>query len=83
MSLSEQEIERVVQEVLRRLSAMMPTSKPAEATLTLGSRLVTVADLKGKLEGIERLEVPRRAVVTPAAKDFLKDSGVQLCVSAK
>lgn len=83
MSFSEQEIERIVQEVLRRLAAL--TARPALTgdTLTIGSRLVTVADLKGKLDGIKRLEVPRRAVITPAAKDFLKDSGVQLCVSAK
>jgi hypothetical protein len=83
MSLGEQEIERIVQEVVRRLSAMLATPAVQQQTLVISAKLVTVADLKGKLAGIQRVEVPQRTVITPAAKDFLKDSGVQLCVSAK
>jgi hypothetical protein len=81
MSLSEADIERVVQEVLRRLTAMTPSPlgpAVAQTTLSLAARLVTVAELDGKLQGIQRLEVLPRAVVTPAARDYLRDRGVQL-----
>jgi hypothetical protein len=79
MSLNEAEIDRIVREVLRRLAAMTPSpAKPAAATLTVGSRVVTMTELKNKLDGIERVEVPHRAVVTPAAKDYLRERGVQL-----
>jgi hypothetical protein len=84
MSLSETDIERVVQEVLRRLKAMTPSplaTATTRTTLSLTTRLVTVAELDGKLQGIQRLEVPPRAVVTPAARDYLRDHGVQLARS--
>lgn len=78
MSLSEADIERIVQEVLRRLAAM--TAKPAasEPTLSITTRLITVSELNGKLQGIKRVEVPPRAVITPAARDYLRDRNVQL-----
>jgi ethanolamine utilization cobalamin adenosyltransferase len=46
--------------------------------LSLSTRVVTAVELNGKLEGIKRIEVPRRAVVTPAARDYLRERGVQL-----
>lgn len=80
MSISQADIERIVQEVLRRLAEMnlVPPVAVAARTLSLPQRVVTMADLKGKLEGVQRVEVPQRAVVTPAARDYLRDMGVQL-----
>ena len=81
MSLSPTDIERVVQEVLRRLAAMgcLPTKESVGgATLSLNTRLVTMAEISGNVQGIERVEVPHRAVVTPAARDYLRERGVKL-----
>jgi hypothetical protein len=81
MSLSEADIDRVVREVLRRLAAMTPSPLQATTvatTLSLSTRVVTTAELKGRLQGVQRLEVPTRAVVTPAARDYLRERGVQL-----
>ncbi len=81
MNLSQPEIERIVQEVLRRLSAMTHSSSdssPVPTTLSLTTRVVTVAELNGKLEGIKQITVAQRAVVTPAARDYLRERGVQL-----
>jgi hypothetical protein len=82
MSLSEAEIEIVVREVLRRLAAMAPQPLAQASTLSLSARVVTMAELKGKLQGVDRLQVPRRAVVTPAARDYLREHGVQLDYTA-
>lgn len=84
MSLSEADIERVVQEVLRRLAAMTPLSPvAASTTLSLSTRVVTMAALNRKLDGVQRVEVPYRAVVTPAARDYLRERGVQLAYGTK
>lgn len=79
MSLSEADIERIVREVLRRLAAMMPQPPVAarSSTLKIDSRLITTASLIGKLEGIQRVELPSRVVITPAARDYLRECGVQ------
>jgi hypothetical protein len=85
MSFSETEIERIVQEVVRRLAAMTAQSLTPAATngtLSLSTQLVTVSELNGKLQGIRRLEVPLRTVVTPAARDYLRERGVELIRSA-
>jgi hypothetical protein len=85
MSVSEADIDRVVREVLRRLAAMTPSPlEPAAAatTVSLTTRVVTMAELKRKLDGVQRVEVPYRAVVTPAARDYLRERGVQLVYAA-
>lgn len=51
--------------------------------LRLDARLVTLAELHDRLDGIplddiETLEVPARAVVTPAVRDALRDRGIAL-----
>jgi hypothetical protein len=86
MSVSEADIERVVKEVLRRLAAMSPSSVQStavDATLSISARVVTVAELNGKLQGVKQVEVPPRAVVTPAARDYLRERGVQLLYAVK
>ncbi len=79
MRFTEADIERIVQEVLRRLAAMnVLPQNTAVTTLTIASRLITLTELTGKLQGITRVDVQLRAVVTPAAKDYMRERGVQL-----
>lgn len=63
------EIGRLVEEVLTRISA------PA-TVVALNSRVVTLAELEGKLDRAEQVIVPPRAVITPAARDELKRRGI-------
>jgi hypothetical protein len=46
--------------------------------LVLAERVVTLASLDGRLDGVRRLVVPAGAVVTPAARDDLYRRGVSL-----
>lgn len=77
-------MELVVREVIRRLMAdgrLSLTGTAAVAApreLQISERLVTLATLSGKLDGIARVVVPRRAVVTPAARDELKQRRIEL-----
>lgn len=47
-------------------------------TLTFSDRLVTLAALEGKLNGVQQLVVARKAIVTPAVKDDLKRRGIAI-----
>lgn len=56
-----------------------PVSTPAgDGELEIGCRVVTMADVKGQLDGIVRLVVPRHAVVTPAVRDELRKRQIVL-----
>jgi hypothetical protein len=86
MSVGENEIERIVREVLARLAPVSPsdasrsvsTASPVlnPGALSLSNRLVTVSELDGRLEGVRTVIVPPRAVITPAARDLLRQRGV-------
>jgi len=80
MTFNEQDVERIVVEVIRRLGLLGPaTAAPANRNeLTLAERVVTMRLLEGKLEGVARLVVPARAVVTPAVRDELNDRQIEL-----
>ena len=84
MNLTAADIDRIVAEVVRRLRAMMANSSTAVVTssresitvaseLQLTDKVVTLQLLKGRLDGITKLIVDNRAIVTPAVKDELKD----------
>ena len=76
--------EQIVQEVIRRLldrgMGVADTAVSAETTkkLEIEDRLVTLATLRGRLDGVGEVVVARRAVVTPAVKDELNDRGITL-----
>lgn len=73
--------ERIVREVLRRLAEMGigVTPAPSEAAeLVLADRVVALATLAGRLTGVQRVVVGTRAVVTPAARDELRDCQIEL-----
>ncbi len=81
MTYTEQDVERIVLEVIRRLGllASLPPTTPANGSeLTLADRVVTLRSVQGKLTGVARLIVATRAVVTPAVHDELKQHRIEL-----
>ena len=85
------DIETIVQEVVARLRGLgatmsvAPSSTVASATtsadansLDFANRVVTLDSLRGKLADIRRLVVQRRAVVTPAVLDLLREKNIEL-----
>ena len=51
--------------------------------LTLDARVVTTATLHGRLNGVRRVLVNQRAVVTPSVKDELRKRGIRLEVCSE
>ena len=87
MTFSEEQIEWIVREVLRRLRVIaLPVVEKQSATsaaseLRIEERVVTLRAIEGRLNGVSRLLVPPRAVVTPAVKDELKKRKIELATS--
>jgi hypothetical protein len=84
-------VEYVVCEVIRRLRADgrfvaradSPAATAADRTgkareLAVPDRLVTMATLQGRLDGVTQLKVPRRSVITPSVRDELKLRMIEL-----
>ena len=75
-------IERIVQEVIRRLIeqgiAVRLAATNDETELAVSDRVVTLATLGGRLAGVKRLVVGGRSIVTPAVKDELNDRSIEL-----
>jgi hypothetical protein len=82
------DVERVVREVLAELGAARVggargeaengKSGRADADMVLSCRVVTMADVAGRLESVRRLVISRKAVVTPAVRDELRNRGIAL-----
>jgi hypothetical protein len=74
------QLEWIVREVVRRLreGAAGAAAPIADGQLTLPHTLITAATLEHRLEGVARVSVPPRAVVTPAARDLLKERNIEL-----
>ena len=74
--------ERIVQEVIRRLVASgVDVGTTGNRQLTVSERVITLATLDGKLDGVETVSVQKRAVVTPAVKDELNRRKIRLVLS--
>lgn len=81
-------VEFIVQEVIRRLTATSiaavgTTAVPATAhrtgrELVVDERLITLATLNGRLEGVRRVVVTNKALLTPAVYDELRDRGIEV-----
>jgi ribose 5-phosphate isomerase RpiB len=87
MPTPEEQVEQIVREVLSRLGGkpdanVVGPSSPVNE-LAVSESVVTVAALDGKLGGIRRLVVSPRAVVTPSARDLLKENNVTLVRSLR
>ena len=89
MKLDSDQLEWIVREVVGRLRDAsylpLPTGEgrgegapTPDAHIILTQTLITTATLEHKLQGVARLSVPARAVVTPSARDLLNQRGVEL-----
>jgi hypothetical protein len=80
MTFSQEQIEWIVAEVLRRLGAARGESDSvSQSELRIAERVVTMRSIENRLAGVTRVVVEPRAVVTPAVKDELKARKVELC----
>ncbi len=70
------QIERIVREVLAELVRATPSEGLSKLELIVATKVVSTRELEGRLEGIERLIVSRGAVITPAARDLLKERNI-------
>jgi ribose 5-phosphate isomerase RpiB len=83
------ELDQIIAEVVRRLTAAAaPAGVPASAgrlkaglqqgVLAIDDRVVTLNSVDNRLDGLRRLIVQRRAIVTPALRDELNKRGIEL-----
>lgn len=90
MQTTSAEIETIIRIVVERLRAMSAGKSATSATqpplrveaprhaLRIEERLVTLESLRGRLEGIQVVEVNPKAVVTPAVMDELRQQKIRL-----
>ena len=84
------DIDALVRDVLARLAnAPMVESRQAapleknQAERVLHDRVITLSSIEGHWDGIRTLVVPERAVITPAARDWLREKKIALRRSAE
>jgi hypothetical protein len=81
MTYTEEQVEWIVKEVIRRLLTQGVAGGERSSTtaeLKIDAKVVTLRTIEGKLTGVRQLRVPARAVVTPAVKDELRTRNVEL-----
>jgi hypothetical protein len=91
MNLDPAAIDRIVQEVVRRLAALDPSlrsaalneksenvEKDSRETLRLTERMIAWRTLEDRLVGVKTIEVLPNAVVTPLVRDLLKERRIRL-----
>jgi hypothetical protein len=82
MTFTEEQFERIVAEVIRRLrvagTEQGTTSVVAGTDLRIAEHVITMRTIETRLSGVRRVVVPARAVVTPAVKDELKQRQIDL-----
>lgn len=82
MTLPPEQIDWIVREVIRRLQQQGVALGEAPAAsgneLALSERVVTTATLERSLSGVALVRVAKGAVVTPAARDLLKEHNIRL-----
>ncbi len=75
-------VERIVREVLARLTVADTTpakpEQPVACATSLVGRVISLADLKQLPANARGIQVSSDALITPAAKDELRDRGVQI-----
>ena len=94
MTLTEEQIDWIVAEVIRRLSLAVKQAandvvvaraanhgsveSPSNADLKLTERVITLRTIEKQLAGVKRLVVQTKSVVTPAVKDELRARKIEL-----
>lgn len=81
MRLDPDQLEWIVREVVRRLragDAGAASPAPSDSHITLTQTLITIATLSHKLDGVTQVTIAKRAVITPSARDFLKEKQIEL-----
>lgn len=87
--LAQVDIERIVRQVLAELMGSTPqaatfaeqSARPNDE-LAIDRKVVSLADVEGRLKGVTRVVAPRGAVFTPAARDELRKHGVAVASTA-
>ena len=87
------EIERIVREVIRRLSDTPPRDQAGDRVMVTASpvkpradrsepvfrqRVISLAVLQGRVDACRRVRIPRGAILTPSAHDELRKRGIQI-----
>lgn len=88
MRLDSDQLEWIVQEVVRRLRGLAPPLPPGEgrgegapardAHIVLTQTLITTEHVQDRLQGVTQISVPARAVVTPSVRDLLRERNIEL-----
>lgn len=78
MTLTQDQLDWIVAEVVRRLRAEPTAASVSNTTLTIEERLVTLATLRGRIDDVGSVRIAKSAVVTPAVVDELKARGIEL-----
>jgi Tfp pilus assembly pilus retraction ATPase PilT len=83
--LSQEQLEWIVGEVVRRLQSSTPSAQAAvvETQLALTDRLVTTETLRDKLVGITEVTTVPGAIITPAVIDLLRERKITLLRAAR
>src|SRR5690349_9546044 len=95
---SDNKIEQIVHEVLSRIGAsadagtvdesQQKQSKVAPSNnrggeLVIGDNVISASTLADRLTGVQRVVVPARAVITPSARDLLRDENITVVRALK
>ena len=89
MAVAAEEIEKLVREaiaggatsaeqIVGKVLTKVQAKNASLGVLTISARVITLADLEGRLEGIKELIAPARAVITPAARDLLRQKKIDV-----
>jgi hypothetical protein len=74
------QIERIVRDVLAEMAGgrVRPAAAHAGGELALGGKVISLRDLEDRLDGIGRVVIGRGAVITPAARDVLRQRQIAI-----
>ncbi len=80
VTLSQEQLEWIVREVVRRLQTPHTNGAGTVAStrLSLAERLVTTETLRDRLDGVTEVQTIAGAIVTPAVVDLLKERQIAL-----
>jgi len=81
ININSAEIESIVRRVLATLidsGTSVVSIEPKSSTLSFVDNVVSVSMLKNRLSGIKVLEIAQSAVLTPAARDYVRECKVEI-----